>query len=84
MEKIELPQDDEIKDIFLIARKLFNNTNIILGCARPMGRRWFGIDKIAIDCGLNGIAYPAQGIKSYAVKKGLKPKFFESCCTTFV
>jgi uncharacterized radical SAM superfamily protein len=38
----------------------------MLGCARPLGLMKREIDRLAIDAGLNGIAYPADGIVDYA------------------
>ena len=52
----------------------------MLGCARPLGRIKADIDRAAIDAGLNGIAYPAEGIVAYARERGLTPKFVDACC----
>jgi uncharacterized radical SAM superfamily protein len=38
------------------------------------------IDRAAVDAGLNGIAYPAEGVVDYARKKGLTPEFVNACC----
>jgi len=35
----------------------------------------------AIDHGLNGIAYPAEGMVAYARQRGLEPSFYEYCCS---
>ena len=55
-------------------------TEIMLGCARPMGAMKKGIDRMAIDAGLNGIAYPAEGTLSYARQQGLEPQIINACC----
>ena len=39
------------------------------------------LDQAAIDLGLNGIAYPADGAIEYARTRGLKPRLFEYCCS---
>jgi hypothetical protein len=52
----------------------------MLGCARPLGEAKAEIDRAAIDAGLNGIAYPAEGIVSYARTRGLEPAFLNACC----
>jgi Uncharacterized homolog of biotin synthetase len=41
--------------------KALPETEIMLGCARPLGWIQKEIDPLAIDAGLNGIAYPAEG-----------------------
>ena len=38
------------------------------------------IDRLAVDAGLNGIAYPADGIVAYAQQRGLEPNFINACC----
>ena len=35
----------------------------------------------AIDHGLNGIAYPAEGSVAYARSRGLEPRFYDYCCS---
>jgi len=38
------------------------------------------IARALVDAGLNGIAYPAEGIVAYAQARGLTPKFVDACC----
>jgi hypothetical protein len=52
-----------------------------LGCARPLGALKVELDRAAIDLGLNGIAYPADGTIEYARSRGLTPRLFEYCCS---
>ena len=46
-----------------------------------MGAMKVALDKAAVDNGLNGIAYPAEGIVGYASDCGLEPRFYEYCCS---
>ncbi len=80
MENVTPPSLGEVKDFFQKARNVLPKTQIILGCARPMGEYKEQVDKLAIDAALNGIAFPADGIVSYAKDKGLEPVFMETCC----
>ena len=80
MENVIPPSLEEVKDFFQKARNMLPETQIILGCARPMGEYKLEVDKLAIDAALNGIAFPAEGIVSYARDKGLEPYFMETCC----
>ena len=52
----------------------------MLGCARPLGEMKTAVDRLAIDAGFNGIAYPAEGIVNYAEQRGLTPEFVNACC----
>jgi hypothetical protein len=74
------PSLEEIGRFFETARKAMPATPVMLGCARPLGQIKFDIDRLAIDAGLNGIAYPAEGIVEYARQKSLTPNFINACC----
>jgi len=77
---VEPPSLAEIADFFTTARKTLPATPLMLGCARPLGAMKPGIDRLAIDAGFNGIAYPAEGIVAYARQRGLEPTFVNACC----
>jgi hypothetical protein len=81
MRDVEPPPLDEIGAFFEAARRALPRTPVMLGCARPLGEMKRAIDRLAIDAGLNGIAYPADGIIEYARSRGLEPKLYEYCCS---
>ena len=74
------PSLDEIGAFFERSRKALPSTPVMLGCARPMGNLKVEIDRLAVNAGLNGIAYPANGIVEYARQAGLRPQFINACC----
>jgi uncharacterized radical SAM superfamily protein len=74
------PALDEVGGFFDGARRALPSTPIMLGCARPLGPMKREIDRLAIDAGLSGIAYPAEGIVAYAESRGLRPEFHDACC----
>jgi uncharacterized radical SAM superfamily protein len=80
MMSVEPPPLSDIAAFFETARKALPSTPIIVGCARPMGQLKAEIDRVAIESGLNGIAYPAEGIVELAKLRGLKPRFINACC----
>lgn len=75
------PSVEEMEGILITAREMFPSTPILLGCARPGGKYRLQLDKAALDIGINGIAYPAEGVVRYATEKGLTPVFSEYCCS---
>ena len=81
MAKAVPPGIEEMRGIFAAARDMFPSTPILLGCARPAGKFRLQLDKMALDMGINGIAYPAEGVVQYASEKGLTPVFSEYCCS---
>ncbi len=81
MQDVIPPSPEEIAEIFVSAREMFPATPILLGCARPFGDHKVKTDALALKAGLNGIAYPAEGIPELAVELGLQPVFSEQCCS---
>jgi uncharacterized radical SAM superfamily protein len=81
MAHIPPPPVGEVAEFFGTARLAAPATPINLGCARPLGRVKSDLDQAAIDLGLNGIAYPADGAIGYARSQGLTPRLFEYCCS---
>ena len=75
------PATDEVTGFFATARVAAPATTINLGCARPLGPVKTELDQAAIDLGLNGIAYPADGAIEYARSRGLTPRLYEYCCS---
>jgi uncharacterized radical SAM superfamily protein len=75
------PPAREVTQFFGTARLAAPTTTINLGCARPLGPVKTELDQAAIDLGLNGIAYPADGAIAYARSRGLEPRLYEYCCS---
>lgn len=69
-----------IERFFRDARRALPTTPIVLGCARPLGPVKAEIDRLAVDLGFAGIAYPAEGIVAYARERGRVPEFHDACC----
>ncbi|MCP4458637.1 MAG: radical SAM protein [Cytophagales bacterium] len=81
MQNEKPPSTEEVETFFQKARIAMPDTKILIGCARPGGEYKEIVDKAAIDAGLNGIAYPAEGIIEYSRTKGLNPEFYEHACS---
>jgi lipoyl synthase len=81
MEHIQPPPLADVVGFFRQARAAMPTTPVNLGCARPLGPLKLALDKAAIDEGLNGIAYPAEGVIDYARRSGLWPTLYETCCS---
>lgn len=75
------PPLEDVVSFFETARLALPTTKVNLGCARPLGELKLELDRAAIDLGLNGIAYPGEGVIAYARSRGLEPKLYEYCCS---
>lgn len=80
MANVTPPSLSEIGAFFQKTRLALPSTPVMLGCARPMGNMKVEIDRLAVDAGLNGIAFPANDIVEYARHAGLRPQFVNACC----
>ncbi len=80
MAAVEPPPVGQIGAFFKTAREAFPEIPVTLGCARPIGPRKNAIDRLAVEAGLDGIAYPAEGIVEYARERGRAPRFHDACC----
>ncbi len=81
MKDVEPPPAEEVAEFFAKARIAMPDTNVLVGCARPGGDYKKVVDLAAVDAGLNGLAYPAEGVIDYARSKGLQPSFYENSCS---
>ncbi|MCX5779796.1 MAG: radical SAM protein [Firmicutes bacterium] len=71
----------EVGQIIAAARLMNPSIPISLGCARPPGQYKRQLETLAVDCGVNGIAYPDEATVTYALDKGLQIMFSEDCCS---
>ena len=81
MERLPPPPVAAVRDFFAQTRATLPETPVNLGCGRPLGAVKVALDKAAVDHGLNGIAYPAEGIVEYARRCDLRPEYYEYCCS---
>ena len=80
MEKVTPPTSGQMGEIFCQARTTFSKIPVLLGCERAAGEDKIKMEELALKTGLNGIAYPSEGIVTLARELGLKPHFSELCC----
>jgi len=80
MSGVAPPSVAEIGGFFATARAALPAAPIMLGCARPIGPVKAEIDRRAVEAGLDGIAFPAEGIVALARGRGLTPRFHDACC----
>ena len=67
--------------LITLARLMFPKIPVMLGCARPKGDHKVETDVIAIQSGINGIAYPCQEAVDYALENNYELIFSELCCS---
>ena len=80
MAKTNPPISTDIAKIIVLARLMFPETPLLLGCMRPKGPSRGETDILALKAGVDGIAFPSEEVIKYAEKKGLGFSFSSCCC----
>jgi lipoyl synthase len=73
------PSTADVGRIFLEARQRLPEKHVLLGCARPAGMHKRVTDAYAVMAGLDGIAFPADGVVDICTAIG-RPYFQEHAC----
>ncbi len=81
MEKVIPASPVDIARVIIATRLVIPDKPLMLGCARPLGNHRRITDRLAIDAGVNGIAYPSDEGYEYAIERGLKASFSDQCCS---
>ncbi len=76
-----VPRISEVERVLLLARISLPKTPVALGCAKPVGAFKERVERFAVECGFNAIAYPVQETVNRAIELGLIPVFHEHCCS---
>jgi len=81
MAGVKPPAPGEIARFIAVARILNPTTPIILGCMRQSGPEKPVVERLAVDAGVNAIAYPLDRTMEHARRRGLRAVFTEDCCS---
>ncbi len=76
-----VPDTDDVGRIFMQARTLLPDRQVLLGCARPAGMHKRVTDAYAVMAGLDGIAFPADGAVKVARAIGRPFEQQHACCS---
>jgi len=77
----EVPDAAEVGRIFGEARRRLDDRQVLLGCARPPGLHKRAVDAYAVMAGLDGIAFPADGVVGVARAIGRPFHQEHACCS---
>jgi len=75
------PAADDAGEIFLEARRRLPQQQVLLGCARPPGMHKRVTDAYAVMAGLDGIAFPADGVVAVTEAIGRPYHQEHACCS---
>ncbi len=74
------PEPSYFEKVITEAMKMFPETPVVLGCAHSTGKDREEIERIALKCGVNGIAAPTMEIIEISEKEGYEINYYGACC----
>jgi len=74
------PKPLDIAKVAACARVMFPQVPLTLGCMRPKGKSRAQTDVLALQAGVDGIAFPSSEAIEFALKADLKFSFSSYCC----
>jgi lipoyl synthase len=80
MEKVSPPKPADIAKVASMARLMFPETPLVLGCMRPKGKSRGETDVLALKAGVDAVAFPSEEAVEYAKSKGYTTSFSSYCC----
>lgn len=81
MENVTPPKPTDIGKVILTARLMMPKTPLVLGCMRPKGKHKNETDKLAVEAGVNAIAFPSEEAIKLAIQMGYDVSFSSFCCS---
>lgn len=80
MEKTPPPEPIDIAKVIILARTMFPNIPLALGCMRPKGVTREEIDELALRAGVDAIAFPSESIVEFVKSHNYAFSFSPYCC----
>ena len=80
MAKVAPPKPADIAKVATLARLMFPEIPLVLGCMRPKGKSRGETDVLALKAGVDAIAFPSEEAIEYAKCKGYGSVFSSYCC----
>ena len=81
MESVKPPSPEDVIRVLVQARLMMPSVPLVLGCARPKGKHRVRTDCLAVEAGVNAIAFPAKEAIERAESMGLEVSFSPLCCS---
>ena len=80
MAKTNPPKPADIAKVTAMARLMFPQTPLILGCMRPKGAGLGATDVLALKAGVDAIAFPSEDAIEYVQNEHFQFSFSSFCC----
>ncbi len=74
------PEPSDFRKVIKRALEMFPDKPVVLGCAHSSGKDREEIEKIALECGVRGIAAPTMRTVRFVKEKGYTINYYGTCC----
>jgi len=81
MQNVKPPMPLDIARVIAVARLMFPQKPLVLGCMRPKGKHRIETDVLALKAGVDAIAFPAEEATRFAEENGYRVVFSSFCCS---
>ncbi len=81
MENVNPPSPEDIARVLAAVRLMMPHVPLVLGCMRPKGKHRIRTDKLALEAGVNAIAFPTKEAVHLAESMELEIVFSSKCCS---
>src|SRR4030042_1312355 len=81
MALVEPPLPLDIARVAAVARVMFPDVPVALGCMRPKGKHRAETDVLCLKAGVNAVGFPREAAMAYAEKQGYALSFSSYCCS---
>ena len=81
MEKVTPLSPEEMGRLISLAREKLPDIPLLLGCERPLGEHREKTDILALEAGVDGVAFPAESAIRWAREHASRINLSRSCCS---
>ena len=81
MQDVSPPTPQDITKVLVMTRLMLPKTPLVLGCMRPKGKHRWETDTLAIEAGVNAMAFPDEKAIQLAESMRLETTFSSLCCS---
>jgi uncharacterized radical SAM superfamily protein len=81
MALVKPPQPMDIARVAAVARVMFPDVPVALGCMRPKGKHRAETDVLCLKAGVDAVAFPSEEAIAYAENHGYALSFSSCCCS---
>jgi uncharacterized radical SAM superfamily protein len=74
------PKPSDFEKVIKKAKEMFPHTPVVLGCAHSSGKDRDEIEKLALTCGVGGIAAPTMKTIGFVKENGYQVNYYGICC----